>query len=257
MNEQLAKLLQAVAGAYKLPDPWELEGDRLIAGDFHAPLYSLKWLRRIALVGMKELSRPRSLTIGGDLFDLSNFSIYRHAIPPPTWASERDSLKTGLDALLTVFDRIDIIMGNHDRRIQLMTAGAFEETDILAMITTNDKVRMSPLGYCYARGGDISWLICHPKNYSLNRLIVTGEIALKYQMNVIGFHEHHLALGWDRYARYCIINGGCIVDPAKLAYVSLDPSKAPVMQNGFVLLRDGIPTLFGDSPVTDWSKYDG
>lgn len=256
MEQSLAKLLQAVSDAYKLPDPWELSGDRLVAGDFHAPLYSLTWLQRLAKVGLKELTPPRKLTIGGDLFDLSNFSLYRHAIPPPTWAAERDSLRYGLDALLTVFDEIDIIMGNHDRRIQLMTAGAFEEKDILAMITTNKKVRMSPLGYCYAKNGGHDWLICHSKNYSINRLIVTGEIAQKYQMNTIGFHEHHLAIGWDRYARYCIVNGGCIVDYNKLAYVSLDLSKAPVMQNGFVLLREGIPTLFGNEPMTDWRRYD-
>jgi hypothetical protein len=46
-----------------------------------------------------------------------------------------------------------------------------------------------------------------------------------------------------------------MVDPGKLAYVNLDDSKAAAMKQGFVMLKDGTPYIFGKPPMTDWSKW--
>ena len=253
----VVQLLQAIADAYKLPEPMRLEGDYLVAGDAHLPLYNAAWITRLLSVARKELRRPRKLIFAGDFFNLDVFSAYAQIVPAPTWQQERDAARSTIKAMLSVFDEIIMLMGNHERRLQKFTAGAFEESDLLALITTSDKVKMSPLGYCIVTSGGQVWRITHPRNYSINRLIVPGELALKYEQNIMAFHSHHLGIGWDRFGRYCIVEGGCLVDPAKLAYVSLDDNKSAVMQNGFVLLRGGVPTLFGASPITDWSKYDG
>jgi hypothetical protein len=72
----------------------------------------------------------------------------------------------------------------------------------------------------------------------------------------MSFHEHHVGIGFDRYGRHCIVNGGCIVDDQKLAYVSLDDSKSATMSKGFCTLIGGVPTLYAQEPITDWSQYD-
>lgn len=246
-------MLRDIANAYKLPEPLRLSGDFLVAGDIHCPLWSYTWVERILTTAKRKLKKPRRLIIGGDFFNLDAFSQYAQVIPPVSWQQERDAARAAIKAFLDVFDDVNIIMGNHERRLQKFTAGAFEESDLLALITTNERVTMSPLGYCFVESGGYPWLVAHPKNYSINRLMVADALAEKYRRHVIGLHEHHLAIGWSRYNHYCIVNGGCIVDPDKLAYVSLDPSKSATMQNGFVILKNGAPTLYGEAPFTDWS----
>ena len=86
-------------------------------------------------------------------------------------------------------------------------------------------------------------------------LTVAGELALKFESNICAFHEHYLAMGWCRYHRYVIVNGGSLADASQLAYINLDDSKRPVFDTGFVLIRDGSPSLFGKSPFTDWSRW--
>ena len=39
-----------------------------------------------------------------------------------------------------------------------------------------------------------------------------------------------------------------------LAYVMLDDSKSPVMQNAFTVLKNGVPHLYGRAPMTDWGE---
>jgi hypothetical protein len=85
--------------------------------------------------------------------------------------------------------------------------------------------------------------------------VVASDLAQKYQQHIIGFHEHHLGMGWDRYKRYVVISGGCLVDVSKLAYVNLDDNRAAGMINGFVMLRNGTPYLFGPEPFTDWDRW--
>ena len=92
----------------------------------------------------------------------------------------------------------------------------------------------------------------HPKNYSRNRLMTAGELANKFQTNIINFHEHHIGKALDRWGRWVIINGGDLADPEKLAYCKLDDNTMPAMSNGITVLQDGCATLLGKKPFTDW-----
>lgn len=123
------------------------------------------------------------------------------------------------------------------------------------MITSSDKVTTSNFGYCLVKTTAGTYRITHPRNYGINQLTVADTMAQKHQQHIISFHEHHLSLGWDRYGKYVIVNGGCMVDPDKLAYVSLDDSKSASMKQGFVMLKNGTPYLFGEAPFTDWDRW--
>ena len=250
--------LIAVIRELEIPElrrPWQLEGDWLICGDVHLPFTDWEWAARVSRIGRK-MRRPRRLLIAGDLLDMTNFSVYQHIVEPPTWAQEKASAKALLAEWLGVFQEIKILSGNHERRLVRFTASAFDETDWLGLLTDNERVQSSARGWCTINTASGCWRVTHPRNYSINQLTVADQLALKHNCHVISAHEHHLSLGLDRYGTHVIVNLGCLVDPAKLAYVSMDDSKAAAMKRGFVTLVGGVVTLFGDWPITDWGRYD-
>jgi hypothetical protein len=242
--------------AFSLGRPLHFEGDMMVTGDPHAPFISYEWLERLVRVAKIELVKPRRLGVIGDWMNADKWSRFPHITVPPKWADERDSLKGMIDYLLSTFDEIFFLMGNHDRRVQKGNNGEFDDTDIIGMINSNrERVKSSNFGWCTVDSSGVMWRLTHPKNYRQQQLSVASELAEKYHQNIISFHEHHLFLGWDKFKRYIIVNGGCLADFSKFAYVNLDDSTSAGMQNGFVMLRNGTPYLFGPQPFTDWSRW--
>lgn len=249
-----AEKMRANQPYFSLGQPIELEGDFIIMGDVHVPFTDLDWVETAIDIGRKHLETPK-LILAGDFLNNDAFSQYPHLVNIPTWAQERDMAREVFHACLEVFAEIYVIMGNHERRAQKMTAGAFDEIDIFSLLTTNERLITSNYGWCTIKTPTGTWRITHPANYGINQLTVADTLAQKYDQHIISFHEHHLSIGWDRFGRHVVVNGGCMVDPAKLAYVSLDDSKAAAMKQGFVMLRNGTPHIFGNAPITDWSKW--
>lgn len=243
---------------FNLGTAWELSGDFMVVGDVHVPYTDWGFAQRVGMVAKKQFraKKNRRLIIGGDFFNFDAFSSYTAMVSTPSWREERDAAKAVMDEWLEVFSEIYYIMGNHDRRIQKFTLGAFDENDLLSLIgVSRERVFMSGFGYCEVDCHGQKYRITHPKNYSVQQLNVADTLAQKHQCHILSFHEHHLALGWDRYKNNLVINGGWLGDESQLAYVSLDDSKSPRMARGFAMLKDGSPYLFGEAPFTDWSRY--
>ena len=257
MNNADTTLIDAIRDL-DLPElrkPWHLEGDWLIVGDLHVPFTDWRWAHRVTAVG-RTMRRPRKLLIAGDLLDMSSFSAFLHIVDPPSWYQEKTAAKALLTEWLSIFAEIKILSGNHERRLVKFTAAAFDETDWLGLITESEKVQSSARGWCTIDTPSGTWRVTHPKNYSINQLVVADQMALKYRSHIISAHEHHLGIGLDRYNHHVIVNAGCLTDPAKLAYVSMDDSKSGGMVNGFVTLIGGVPRLYGNWPITDWGRYE-
>lgn len=249
---------RAIAGKtdFTLGQPLHLEGDFMVIGDIHVPFTDYEWAVKVSTVAKKHLKKPRRLIIAGDFFNMDAFSTYAHLTNIPTWAQERDAAKGLMHEWLDTFQDITMLMGNHDRRLQKFTGGAFDDTDIIGMIISNPAVvKSSNFGWCMVTSGGQVYRVTHPKNYSVNQLNVAETLAVKYGQNIISFHEHHLSIGWDRFKRFLVVNGGSLVDDTKLAYVRLDDSKSAGTAKGFVMLRNGTPYLFGEEPFTDWSRW--
>jgi len=236
-----------------LPDPLHLHGDFIVVGDVHVPYTNWEFAKLVGRVAEK--TGIRRLVIGGDFFNLDSFSRYQHACSPATWAQERDAARVLIADWLEVFQDIYIVQGNHDRRLTNWTAAELDEGDIWGMINTSTKLHHTPYGYCVVTSNGVDWRITHPANYGRNQLTVMSDIANKYGSNVIGYHEHHAAQGWDVYKRWVIVNGGSLVDPCKLAYVALDDNRMAGMAAGFVVLRNGVANVLGAHPFTDWAQW--
>jgi hypothetical protein len=234
-----------------LGSPIEVIGDAMIVGDVHVP--ATDWDFACLVARVAEHRQVGQLIIAGDFFNMDWYSRFPHISNVPTWAMERDAGKRLLDDWLITFDRIYILMGNHERLIQKANAGAFEGADIFSTLTTSSKVTVSNFGYCSLTSGGQTWRVSHGREYSINPLTVGNELAQKNQCNVISHHQHHLGVTMDRYNRYVVVDNGSLVDPVKLAYVIMDENKKPNMKNGFTCIVNGVPSLYGRYPFTDWS----
>ena len=232
--------------------PLQLEGDYMVFGDLHLPTTLYDFFKLMIRVAKKY--GVRKVIGAGDIYNMDFCSKYQFATEPITWAQEREAGRVIMQELTDSFDEVVLLMGNHDRRMQKYTNGAFDETDIFGLLSTNEKIITSNFGYCFVNSGGQDWLITHGSNYSVNQLTVADKLAQKYQMNVISHHEHHLAKGWDSYKHHVIINNGGLFDVKQLAYVNLDSNKMPNMANGFTMLKDGVGSIFSNDPVfTDWN----
>lgn len=234
--------------------PWMLSGDWMVVGDVHVPTTRYGFADLLAEVAQLHLQPPRKLLIAGDMFNMDSFSNYAAVVSQPSWAEEQKAARTLLTHWLETFDEIRLILGNHERRLQKWLAGQFSEEDFRGLIYSNPKFQLSNFGWCAINSGGVPWRVTHPKNYSVNQLNVAETISWKHQANVISFHEHHLSVGWDRFKRFVIVNGGSLIDP-RVPYKYLDDNKAAEFAPGFVMLKNGTPYLFGNPPFTDWGAW--
>lgn len=236
--------------------PWELHGDFLIVGDVHVPSTDWEMAALVAEIGKRHLKKPRKLIVAGDLLNMDKFSVFPHISTPPTWTEERAAAEALLSSWLKTFDLIYWFVGNHERRLQKIMVEVLETTDLLSVIISNpDRAKFSNFSYCYMTSGGVKYLVVHTRNYSRIQLNVARLLSEKNQCHVISFHEHHLSMGWDHSANHLLVNGGALVDVSKVAYMSLDMTTMPISKSGFVMVRNGVPTLFGAPPMTDWSRW--
>jgi hypothetical protein len=239
-------------GCIKLGTPYDLSGDFVVVGDVHVPATDWQFSRMVGMVADK-LGIYR-LIIAGDVLNFDFASTYRIIVPPTTWREERDAARILIADWLETFTEIYILQGNHDRRWTNWAAGELDETDIWGMINSSSKIKVSKYGWLTVNSGGIPWRITHPQNYSVNQLTLASELANKYQANIISHHQHHLGVGWDKYKRFVIVDNGSLVDTDKLAYAHLDDNRCAGMAQGFTVLRNGCPTLYGRYPFTDWGR---
>ena len=232
--------------------PLRLVGDYMVVGDIHVPTTLYDFFRLMIQVAKKY--DIRKIISAGDFYNMDFVSKYQFAVQPITWAQEREAGRVLINELTDAFDEVILLMGNHDRRMQKFTNGAFEDSDIFGLLSTNEKIITSNFGYCFVQSGGQDWMITHGSNYSVNQLSVADQLAQKNRMNIISHHEHHLAKGWDRYKHHVIINNGGLFDASQMAYTQLDSNKMPNMANGFTMLRNGCGHVFSnDARFTDWS----
>lgn len=243
---------------YSLGHPLELQGDFVIIGDIHVPFTDYDWVGLVCAIGKRHLSKPRQLLICGDFFSFDIFSSYAKVIAMPSWKDEKAAAQSVMRDFVRVFDKIYILMGNHERRLGRATEGELNEGDIADFLGINVRqVEMSRFGYCTITSGSQTWRATHSKSYRVNQLSAASDLANKWGCNIIANHSHHLAQGWDKYKRFVVVDNGCLVNPDALAYVSLDDTTAAGMAQGFTMLRRGVAYVFGREPFTDWGTWLG
>lgn len=231
--------------------PIQLTGDWMVVGDVHVPCTDYDFAALMPLVAKKH--RVKNLLVVGDLYSMDAFSSYPKRIDHATWHQEKQAAIQLMKEWTRAFDRVVLLMGNHERRLEKLAEGAFDDSDIFSDLLGSGKVETSDFGWCTIETRSGTWRATHQRNYSKLQLRVASEMAWKYHMHIIAHHEHHFAMGWDRFKNYVVVNNGGLFDVSKFAYVNMDDSTSAGMAKGFTMLKDGCPHLFGEEPFTDWS----
>ena len=235
-----------------LGHPFKLSGDFMIVGDVHVPDTDYGFASLVARVA--ERHKLTQLIIAGDFFNMDAFSTHPPIVRSACWHEEKAAGRALLEDWMESFSQIWVITGNHERRLTKISNAEFDIIDEFQMLTSSSKVEASNWGWCEVVSGGIPWRVTHSASYRQAQLSMASDLAVKFQTNVISHHEHHLAKGWDKYGRYCVVNNGTLVDPLKLAYVQMDDKPMAGMVNGFTVLQNGTPYLYGRPPFTDWDK---
>lgn len=244
--EEKPGLFNVVLGA-----PLELEGDYVVLSDIHTPTTDLDMARLV--VPTAERYGVRQLIIAGDLLNVDWLSAYPVLVPHPSGTDEIEAAKYLLAEWLRYFDRVVIAPGNHEDRFLKLNAGSLRLRSLVRLLTRSDKVEVTDFDHVFVHTPNGRWMVAHGKNYSVNQLTVADQMAQKFDAHVIMGHQHHLAIGWDRYKRRIIVDNGGLFDVSRMAYVQMRASKSAGMMTGFSILRGGYPHVFGPSPFTDWA----
>lgn len=236
--------------------PIELEGDFLVLNDCQCPTVDEDMARLV--VPVAQARGIRNLIINGDFINADWISGYPVLVPLPTAHQEIKAAGYLLEEWLRHFDRIIIHSGNHEDRFLKINAGNLDLGQLVRMMTSSDRVEWSNFDHCWVNSPSGRWLVAHGKHYSVNQLVVADQYAQKFQAHVILGHQHHLAFGFDRWKRYMLVDNGGLFRQAAMSYVMMRATKMPNMKAGFTALVGGVPTLYGDWPVTDWKAvFDG
>lgn len=230
----------------------------MITGDVHLPTTNFRFLDRMCRVADRHMQGNRTLLIVGDIINGDKDSYHPRNYPSASRAGEFRLAEETIDFLLSYFDEIVLTPGNHMRnRMFTVLDGDIDMDQAVRLLTPHtDRVFMSAYDYIQVTSGEEKWTLCHQYSYSPTKLVKANELAQKYQSNVISFHQHHTAIGRDKYNRYTIVDVGGHHDSDYMGYVNLVPNTMPVMCNSFVFMRNGTAHLLSpDKTFTDWSMW--
>jgi UDP-2,3-diacylglucosamine pyrophosphatase LpxH len=232
--------------------PLRLSGNWTIVSDVHAPTTDLDLARLV--VPSSQRFGVRQLLLLGDLINVDWASKYPVLVSHPDGTDETESAKYLLEEWLHYFDQIYWLPGNHEDRFLKLNTGNLSMNHLVRTVSAQGrgKLEASEFDHCWIDTPNGPWFCCHGTNYSVNQLVVADQLAQKYQANIICGHQHHFAMGMDRYKNFIVVDNGGLFDPDKMAYVTMRASKMPRMQRGFSVLVDGYPMLFGE-PFTNWN----
>lgn len=259
-NQQLREQLAAKADddvfGHDLGKPWRLDGDWVIAGDIHLNTINTEFMRRPMDIAMQYLKPPRRFMIAGDFLNVDGFSGYENVYPLPSFAKELKAARVFLDMYLKVFDEIWVFVGNHDLRITKKTGTAIMPEDLMRMISHDTRIKVSHWGHAVIDTPKGEYRVSHGSDYSIQQLNVADQMAQKYNQHIILWHEHHNAIGLDKFKKHIVINGGGLFDQTAMAYTQIEDNKRPNMANGFVMLKSGFPYVFNNHWI-DWNFWLG
>lgn len=240
---------------YDVASPLSVSGDFVIVGDVHVPFCD--WDMAALVEKVARRAWIKQLVISGDFFNLDIFSVWNTLALGPGWKEEKLAAQRLMQSWAAWFDKIYFLSGNHEYRIARATDGEMNIQDLAEFCSVNvTKLVTSVLGYCYLESGGRQWYIAHGSEYSgANQFAVAQDLAYKEQRNVVLFHQHYLSKGRDKWDRFELVNGGCLVRESALAYKMLHASKRNRFVQGFVVMREGCAELLGRGSFTDWERW--
>jgi hypothetical protein len=237
---------------------WHLTGDFLVLNDVHIPATNWAFANKAVEIAKDYLPRPRQCIIVGDLINGDALSRWDDLVLCTPLSDELEYARAWLRHMAQHFDTIHLLRGNHENRLLLSLRGQLHADQFRRMVADNDRVQFSMYSWCRVTSGGQMWYLAHQRNYSKNPLSVARRLAERHHTNIITAHQHHSAVGRDPSNQHTLIDSGGLHDSRLMAYVQLDSNTSPAMNNGFVLLKNGVGTLFTPPQynMMDWTRWE-
>lgn len=218
----------------------------IITGDRHIPFTNLAWHEYMMKVAKRR--GIKTLIESGDYFNQDVFAFWFQSYQPLInldWEAEMMSAEEIMDDLLSWFDNIYIIIGNHDLRIWRKVGRGQNFRLIFKLITQDPRVHISNLPYCFAGPKD-EYMIVHPKSYSQISTSTPKKLTEKFHKHVLGAHGHFFGVDYDRSGKFMAVASGGLFDYDTILYTHASITTHDLWVNGFCVLNErGELRLYG------------
>ena len=233
----------------KLDAPPTLKGDALLLFDVHSPCHDAAWVNRCVDLALSW--GVRKLGIGGDLVDWTAFSVFAKSDAYDVNA-EIDATEQILRALGRTFSEVVYCAGNHEVRLSRRTDWLLPVDTAVRLFIRDGRTTFTRSHWFTLESGGERFMVAHPKNASVSQTMVPAKLAAKYQTHVVAGHGHLWGQGRDVSGRYWAIDAGICADPARLEYYQMEPTTRPAMQQGAVIIKDGVPYLLSPANIAGY-----
>lgn len=257
----------------------ELSGDWVVVSDVHVPRHSERTCCAVVAAGQR--FGVRQLLVAGDLMDFEEISSHRHM--GTEGVSAVRSLTLAFEVLhgfAVQFDRIVVIKGNHDDRLQRLIEAAVEgRSRAQAILDSIERQDVADLPYRerYVEVlrrqlerhapdlvGRVEWLGCpsveivlgggeklrvtHPALYNRKAPEAERRLAVKYEQSILGTHGHVWGASVAPNGRHLVAQFGCATDDWKHGYLFEKETDHPKWCRGFAVVQEGRVRLIADNP---------
>ena len=149
-------------------------------------------------------------------------------------------------AMKECFDKVDIVIGNHEGRLLRALDTPLIPDEITKLVEAGDW-RIAPYYFSYVISNGEKYRIEHPRSTAK---YAAETLASKYLCHVIMAHSHRLLWSWDASGTHYAIQIGHCVDELRLPYAS-QRSSLQTHLLAACIIRDGHPWILHQK--VDWS----
>lgn len=228
----------------------------VIAGDWHIPQHSWSLIEQCCNQDCEDL------IINGDFFNLDSMSEFAKKQKGCDWETEKVACRSIFNVLLRSFNKVVLLLGNHDKRVSTKTNYAMGLRDLVNLTIPEvfkNKVIVTDNDFVCLNDGVRDWRICHSVEYSKRYGSKAKGIGEKYNASVILGHSHMLSMTEEykgRGVRY-YIDGGCMVDYSKVEYENVCTTTYSNWANGFIKIVNGVVEVVTGEKLRECKvKYD-
>lgn len=164
-------------------------------------------------------------------------------------STEMGIARRELRKLAEQFDKIDIVIGNHEGRLLRALNTTLDPGELKRLLELGDKWRIASYYYSYLDTPQGRYQVEHPKSAASTTAAV---LAAKFHCHVLMGHSHHFSITTDVSGEYFAAEIGCCVDETRLPYAAQRHTRAPAHSLGAAIIRNGYPTIL--TRFTDWER---
>jgi hypothetical protein len=236
--------------AHRLTDFLRLKGDWIVTTDWQVPYHDSTLV--MAMVHVAKMHGIKNIVLGGDFLDNILYSKFLPRVEGTTSEQQFEVAERILEMLLDEFDKVVWMRANHEARFfsRLDNKLGMERFAHLISSSVGDKLITTEYPYLHINE---HWRLTHPLNFSIIPMRIAFQMAAKYRMSILCAHGHRFGLSFDHSGQDLVVDTGGLFDITKLEYIMLSDSVNPVMNQGFVVIDNNFPYLYGPM-VTDWKK---